>query len=147
MCKINLESNPNPDLKVFDALSYLMKMHRTIHTDERRNTRAGHWINEAFVVRLWAILDAHNFVDPINHEIPGWEAVDICRRLRHKIAHSTGEVTDKETKKLQERINDYFDLGERESIFEDKFILSKSTVLRPMHSTCTKYCAEISSND
>jgi hypothetical protein len=143
MCKKEKMEYPNPDPSVFDALNYLMRMHIKIHTDDRRNTLAGHWINEAFVVRLWAILEAHHFVHEINQEISGWRAVDICRRLRHEIAHSTGEVIDKKAKKLQEKITEYFRLDDQESIFDDKFILSKSTVLRPMHADCISYCKEL----
>jgi hypothetical protein len=143
MCDKKPENYPEPDPNVFGALKYLMQRHRNIHTDERRNTLNGHWINEAFVVRLWAVLEAHHFVHKIDKSIEGWEAVDICRRLRNEIAHATGETTSKKAKKLQRKINDYFRIDGQESMFEDKFILSKDTVLRPMHKKCTEYCESI----
>jgi hypothetical protein len=121
----------------------MMEMYRAIHTNDRRNSPAGHWINEAFIVRLWAILDSHHFVQPIDRTVEGWEMVDICRRLRHEIAHATGHVRDKEQTKLQAKMQEVFELGDQESIFEDKFILSKDKVLRPMYVACITYCKEI----
>lgn len=143
MCDKKSKIHPEPDPKVLDALKYLMQMYRNIHTDERRNTLSGHWINEAFVVRLWAVLEAHHCVYEIDQSIKGWKAVDICRRLRNEIAHATGETTSRKAKRLQKEINDYFERDGQESIFKDRFILSKDTVLRPMHKDCTKYCKEI----
>jgi hypothetical protein len=62
--------------------------------------------------------------------------------LRNEIAHSTGEVKD-DKKRLQKDIQEYYGIGEQKSIFENKFISLKDTVLRPMFDNCLKYCNKI----
>ena len=145
MCKHQTKPKKDtvPDPAVLNALSYMMEMYRAIHTNERVNTLAGHWINEAFVVRLWAIMDSHHFVQTIDQTVEGWKMVDICRRLRHQIAHATGQVRSTESTKLQAKMREVFGLGDQKSIFEGMFILSKDTVLRPMYAACRTYCAEM----
>lgn len=127
------------DASVLAALDYLVQMYGQLATLDKCNTQAGHWINEAFVVRLWAILEAHHVVDStksIDMTMPGAARVDLCRRLRQKIAHATGRVTDL---KLDQRLRDEFGLGDQESIFPDRFILSKDKVLGPMYEACRSY--------
>lgn len=137
------KSEPKPgDPKVLRALDYLVTMYNTIHTADRCNTEAGHWINEAFVIRLWAVLEAHHIVDgvkKIDPTLPGASVVDLCRHLRQRFAHATGRIKGKDARRLDSKLREVFGLGDQSSIFVDRFILSKGDVLRPMHAQCRAY--------
>lgn len=69
--------------------------------DEMLST--GHWINQNFIVRLCATLESFQVISTdkkikIDHNLDGATHVDIVRRLRHRIAHSSGRF-DPENKK------------------------------------------------
>lgn len=130
---------------VVDALDFLVQMYNDVHTGDRCNTEAGHWVNEAFIIRLCAVLEAHHVVGggkSLDRSLPGWKRVDLCRRLRNKFAHATGEIHDQDSRTLDAEIKREFGLGNQESIFEGRFILSKDAVLQPMLLSCRQYaCA------
>ena len=131
---------------VLAALDHLMSTYNGIHLNSLRGTPRGHWINEAFVVRLWAVLESHGFVGDsmsIIKGLPGAKDIDICRRLRNEIGHATGNVLDAKAQKLAERMRAHYGLGARESVLGKKFILSKDTVLRPMFEGARSYCLGI----
>jgi hypothetical protein len=133
-------------LSVIAALDHLMSTYKGIHLNSLRSTPRGHWINEAFVVRLWAVLESHGFVGnniSINNDLPGANDIDICRRLRNEIGHATGNVLDAEAQKLAERIRAQYGLGTQQSVLDKKFILSKDTVLRPMFEGVRSYCLAV----
>jgi len=47
-----------------------------------------HWLNENFVLRLYAVLDAQRlFREGIRNGVDGHEEIDITRRLRNMIGH------------------------------------------------------------
>jgi hypothetical protein len=71
--------------------------------------------------------------------LPGSRRVDLCRRLRRKIAHATGRINDEDSRRLDREIRQEFRLGNRESLFSGTFILSKDTVLGPMYQACRDY--------
>gem|GEM_PF-3154262 len=143
MCCRGEVVSPKPvDPSVFEALEYLVSMYNQVHTGDRCNTQAGHWINEAFVVRLVAVLEAHHVVGRgkvINQALSGWRRVDLCRRLRNKFAHATGKIRSSDSRRLDEDVKAEFCLDEQQSIFGGHFILSKDTVLQPMLEACTHY--------
>jgi hypothetical protein len=141
MCDADLVKGPKQtDDGVLAALAHLMATYNALHTDQFRNTTLGHWVNEAFVVRLWAVLESHRAVSPIDHSLDGAAEVDICRRLRHEIGHAKGDVDDREARELERRIRSTFTLDNQQSLFDGKFILSKDKVLRPMFAACQRYC-------
>ena len=134
------------DQSVIAALDHLMSTYNGIHLNSLRSTPRGHWINEAFVVRLWAVLESHGFVGnniSIDNDLPGADDIDICRRLRNEIGHATGNVLDAKAQKLAERIRTRYGLGAQESVLDKKFILSKDTVLRPMFEGARSYCLRV----
>ena len=146
MCLGTKNMSKKADPNVLDALEHLSKMYATIYTNEMRNTAQGHWINEAFVVRLWAVLEAHHVVDSfksIDKSLPGAKEVEACRLLRQKIAHSTVNIGSKSSREVDRFVRKVFDLDDQESIFEGKYILSKDTVLRPMAKACSEYSTAI----
>ena len=144
MCDCPEEAQPKAvDPAVTGALDYLMEMHKIIHTKDRSRTLPGHWINEAFVVRLCAVPDAHDVVNglkPIDTSLDGHKEVDICRRLRNVIAHQTGEINSKKSRKTDQMMRQVFGLGDEPSMFPKKFRLDKDRVLRPMWKGCKRYC-------
>ena len=128
---------------VIRALHHLMSLYNAVHTNDRRDTAAGHWINEAFVLRLYAVLEAHGVVGNnkrIDYSLPHADTIDLCRRLRHEIGHSTGDVGDVDTRKLDKRLRQHFNLGDVDSLFHGKFLLPKDRVLRPMFVQSLNYC-------
>lgn len=144
MCRSRRHGKVRPArTEVLQALDYLMAMYNAVHTSDRRKTEPGHWINEAFVVRLWAVLEAHHVVDGnkrIDHNLEGWEEVQLCRRLRHAIAHQTGQVKDQDTRILDRRLREHFGVPEDQLTFDGKFTLPKDLILRPMFHACRRYC-------
>jgi hypothetical protein len=141
MCDPDSLKAPKPiDDDVLDALTHLMATYNSLHTEQLRNTILGHWVNEAFVVRLWAVLESHRAVSPIDDSLDGAAEVDICRRLRHEIGHAKGNVDDRRARHLERRIRRTFTLDSQQSLFDGKFILSKDKVLRPMFTACQRYC-------
>jgi hypothetical protein len=144
MCERSPESPPTlAEPSVLLALDHLMATYSRLHLDRLRNTPDGHWINEAFVVRLWAVLESHGIATGskrIRQDLEGWRAVDICRRLRHEIGHATGDIDDREARRLATQMVEVFDVEPHDSIFEGKFVLSKDKVLRPMLAHARNYC-------
>jgi hypothetical protein len=147
MCKTLPEATPTlAELSVLPALDHLMSTYNRLHLNRLRNTPEGHWINEAFVVRLWAVLESHRVVTGskrIRQDLDGWRAVDICRRLRHQIGHANGDIHDQDAELLAVRIGEVFGVQPHKSIFLGKFVLSKDTVLRPMFNEARKYCSSL----
>ncbi len=46
-----------------------------------------HWLNENFIVRLYAVMESHGLVGEkinIRKDLDGWEELDILRRLRNQ---------------------------------------------------------------
>jgi hypothetical protein len=69
-----------------------------------------HWLNESFVLRLFAVLESHAlFTKGIRHDLDGHDEMDITRRLRNMIGHGgLYDPTDSAKKKLYDRIVQYF---------------------------------------
>lgn len=146
MCWRTTKKMTPADPAVLSAVDYLARTYNDLHTIELCNTPVGHWVNEAFVVRLWAAMEAHHVVGgpkSINESLPGWEHVAVCRLLRHQIVHATGEITSKKARSLDRRLRMVFGLANEQSMFEGRFILSKETVLEPMRSKCREYCSAV----
>jgi hypothetical protein len=74
-------------------------------------SQIGRWVNQSFVIRLYALLESHQVIPPngqgrINQQLDGHEEVDIIRRLRRILAHTSGRYNfaDPEERKLYEKI-------------------------------------------
>lgn len=106
--------------------------------------KSGHYMNCSFIVRLHALLDYYKiFSDKLDESIDGFEDVNILRRLRNKIVHSTGKYNsdNPDDKKLYERMEDHYDLKTPPN-HPDEWRLPIDTVLEPMFEGCKKYCIE-----
>lgn len=113
--------------------------------DVRRYNELAHWLNQNFVVRLYAVMEANGFVSEtvsIRHDLPGADELDILRRLRRLIAHGSGhyDPADGEKTRLRQRIEATFSLktsSEPEDL--DKFPLGIRQVLIPLVEGCKRY--------
>jgi hypothetical protein len=107
----------------------------------------GHWLNENFVTRLWAILESNHVVSrtsKIDQGLANWRDVDLLRRLRNKIGHGSGayEPGDADKKKLFDAIVQYYNVPQGYSYFEvEKYPIGVGQVLVPMAQGCKTYAA------
>jgi hypothetical protein len=105
----------------------------------------GHWINQNFLLRLFAILEAHGIISSsirIDPNADGHEEVDILRRLRNQFGHGSGRYDpgDPEEKKLYQRIVDHFHLTEHQhSESEGIYPIPIDQVLVPLAEGAKRY--------
>jgi hypothetical protein len=105
----------------------------------------GYWINQNYVVRLFALLQSHNIVSEtksINKELLGHEEIDILRRLRHEFAHTAGwyHNEDAQERRLRNRIIDHFSLKEANHPASGRmFPIPIDEVLIPLTEGCKRY--------
>lgn len=107
---------------------------------------AGRWVNESFVIRLYALLEANNIIPKdgrgkIDQRLEGHEAIDILRRLRRIYAHTSGHYnpSDSEKRKLFERIVKTFSLEDLDPDTADVFPVPIDKLLIPMADRCKRY--------
>jgi hypothetical protein len=107
-------------------------------TDIELVNSTGHYINQNFVIRLYALLDYYKVLSPIDKTITGNDEVDILRRLRNSFGHTPGDYNsnDPDQKKLRDRVVAHFNLSIEES---DNFPLPIDTVLEPLFNACKEY--------
>ena len=123
-----------------------------IHFDRRLNEEdvqkiheIAHFMNQNFIVRLWAIVDSHDIScdkGHTNHSIPGWKAMDILSRLRNVIGHESGryDSDNKYHQKLLKDMRRHFPKIPKEE--RNLFPLSISEVLFPLFLECKGYVQE-----
>jgi hypothetical protein len=105
----------------------------------------GHWINQNFVLRLFAVMESNGLISEticIRTEIEGHEELDILRRLRQKFAHgsSSYDPADPEKKKLYDRIVSHFNLDPNDyPEKEGKYPIPIDRVLIPLSKACRRY--------
>lgn len=108
----------------------------------------GHWINQSFVLRLWALLEGHRVVGSsgsereINQSLPGHDEVDILRRLRNEFAHTSGKYDPQkpEQKKLHDRIFEHFELRPNDHPSDHPgFPIPIDAVLMKLAEGCKEY--------
>jgi hypothetical protein len=115
----------------------------------RELNEAGHWINQGFVVRLYALLETHKIVGAgrtewgkIRQDIDGWKDIDLLRRLRIKFAHTLGfyRSDDPEHEKLRQELIEHFSLKEENVLAQtEMFPIPIDTVLIPMGESVKRY--------
>ena len=101
----------------------------------------GHYINQNFVIRLYALLESYHVISgtiQIDTELVGNEDLDILRRLRNSFGHASGNYnsSDKEGKRLRDRVISHYKLSDRE---HNGYPLPIDTVLDPMLNACKDY--------
>jgi hypothetical protein len=105
----------------------------------------GHWINQNFIVRLCATLESFQIISTdkkikTNHDLDGASHVDIVRRLRHRIAHSSGRF-DPESKKDCKTLEVMNEILGRDYKAEGRteWPLAIDFVLTPLRDGCSRY--------
>ena len=98
------------------------------------------WENQNFVIRLYALLNARGVVSDkksINQILPGWYDIDLIRRLRNPLAHSSGRYNKNNSvhRKLRADIIKHLNLSNP----LDGFPLAIDTVLDRLFDGCLKY--------
>ncbi len=106
-----------------------------------------HWINENFVLRLYAVLESHGlFKNGIDKGVAGHDEMEILRRLRNKIGHGSGKYDpeDADKRKLHERLVNHFGIDPK-TYLEDhtKYPLAVGQVLVPLAEACKTYAIAI----
>jgi len=115
----------------------------------RSYNELAHWLNQNFIVRLYAVMEANGFVSEtvsIRQDLPGADRLDILRRLRRLIAHGSGhyDPTNGDKVRLRERIEATFSLEpSHDPEDSDKFPLGIRQVLIPLVEGCKQYVAAI----
>jgi hypothetical protein len=86
------------------GLDVILKFSKPLtRNDIDRNNEISRWLNESFIIRLYALLDSYKVYSPnIDKTLDGNEELDILRRLRRILAHSLGRYhpNDPDEKKL-----------------------------------------------
>ncbi len=113
-----------------------METARSVH-------EAGQWINENFVVRLCAVLDAHRVTGQQienNTQLPGWAELRLARKLRNVFAHGSGRCNpaNSDHQKLRNEIIERFGLNPDECP-EGWFPLPIEKVLSKLTQGCVDY--------
>lgn len=103
----------------------------------------GHWINQNFIVRLCATLESFQVFSnkvKINHNLTGAQHIDIVRRLRHRIAHSSGRFNpeDKEDCKTLNVMNEILNRDYKTKGRTD-WPMAIDFVLTPLRNGCIEY--------
>jgi hypothetical protein len=103
--------------------------------------RLAHWLNENFILRLWAVLDSNGFYKPGIEAIAGQDEMDITRRLRNMIGHGGFyDPDDRDKKRLYDRIVQHFHV-DSQSYIDDPTVypLGVAQVLVPLAGGCKRY--------
>lgn len=101
----------------------------------------GAWINENFLIRLWAILESRGFTKPIRTNVRGTAEVQLLKDLRQHFAHGTGLYNDR---KLEHR-NLRRDLLKSFPVPGDIDGLPTNIdyVMVPMYERCLEYVQDV----
>jgi len=79
----------------------------------------GYWINQNFILRLYAVLEAGKVIGNgirIDKGIDGHKEVELVRRLRNKFSHGTGvyRATESQDRRLRKQLLQHFPVADRE---------------------------------
>ena len=122
------------------GLDVILKFSRPLTRDDiNRNSEISRWLNESFITRLYALLESHKIFSPqIDKTLDGNQELDILRRLRRILAHSSGryhsDISDQ--KKLVNRLLTHFGL---QIVNPKEFPLDIDKVIDPLIEGCKKY--------
>lgn len=113
----------------------------------------GLWINQNFLIRLCAILEYYEVIPPkgkgvIDAKLEGHEHIDILRRLRNNLAHTSGRYNadESEERKLLERIMKTYPIdneGEAVRVYP----VPIHTLLIPIAHGCKRYAQALYENE
>jgi hypothetical protein len=107
-------------------------------SDTKRYNGMGYWVNQSFIIWLYALLEYYGLVESIDMMHPNGADVNILRRLRRIFAHTNGRynANDPDEKKLFDAIVERYHPG---IIDPERFNLQIDEVLQRMYFGVRKY--------
>lgn len=107
-------------------------------SDIKRYNGMGYWVNQSFVIWLYALLEYFGLVESIDMTHPNGADVNILRRLRRIFAHTNGRYNsnDPDEKKLFDAIIERYHPG---IVDPERFNLQIDEVLERMYLGVRKY--------
>lgn len=99
-----------------------------------RYKEIGNWINENVIIRLYGVLKYYQCYDPqIDRDHPGWEDLDILRRVRDVFTKTrlNYEPEDAKNIKLREKVIEHYNLNPDEFV-EGEIPTTVNTVIKPI---------------
>ena len=120
--------------------------------DIARINGIGQWLNESYVVRLYALLNSRKIVSDrvsIDFDLPGSTEIDLLRRLRRVVAHTSGRYNadDPDEQKLCARLREHFGLANGNPGAENHYPLPIDEVLAPLTEACKEYVGAIATQE
>ncbi len=115
-------------------------------SDVEFNNDVAHWMNENFIIRLYAILQTYQVAKVDQPDAPGYDAYKIVRRLRDKLAHGSSgryDASDSLDRDALARLNRVCRELVEPQDYDGRFDLSISGVLFPLLLGCREYAAAI----
>ncbi len=131
-----------PEFFQKSGLNFELRFNSALTEESRKeNNDIGHFINQNFVLRLYAILNYYEFLGEsasLNKDSPGFIEVEIVRRLRNIYAHSLGRYNEQDSghRKLRDVLFDRFNVDAKEYL---EFPLNINRVLTPLIVGCKEY--------
>lgn len=116
-----------------------------------RINQIGHWHNQNYIVRLAALLESrHVFSNRkrIDRSVPGAAEIDVLRRLRNVVAHSSGryDPTKSRHRQVYRRVQDLFHTaGDPRTATE--FPLDIDRVLLPITDAVRRYVQSLAAKE
>lgn len=115
--------------------------HILTEEDVMKNNEISRWMNENYIVRLWALLSSYGIVKgegSIDKTIECWEDVKLLIRLRNLFAHASGKYNpeDPDQKKLARDVAARYNLPS-DNLTEIR--LDIDTVIDPLYKGCRRY--------
>jgi hypothetical protein len=114
--------------------------------DIKQNNTITRWMNENYIVRLYALLEAYGIISDkmkIDTSIEGADDIDILRRLRDILAHGTGKYNpfDENQRKLVERMIVRYGIKAKDHLHE--MPLAIDTIIDPLFNGCREYVQRV----
>jgi hypothetical protein len=112
----------------------------------KQNNSITRWMNENYVVRLYALLEAHGVISEkvnIDNSLEGADDVDILRGLRNIFAHSTGKYNpfSEKQRQLVDRMIVHYGLTLKDHLHE--IPLDIDAVIDPLFNGCKTYVQRV----
>lgn len=106
--------------------------------DAKKYNGMGYWVNQSFVIWLYALLEYHKLVKSVDMTHPNGEDVNLLRRLRKIFAHTNGryDSTDPDERKLFDAVINRY----RPRVVDpERYNLHIDEVLERMYKGVRKY--------
>jgi hypothetical protein len=106
--------------------------------DIKNYNAMGYWVNQSFVIWLYALLEYHGLVESIDMANPNGEDVNLLRRLRMIFSHTNGryDATNPDERRLFDAVINRYRPG---TVDQERFNLQIDEVLERMYSGARKY--------